>query len=44
MYSTCSKDINLTSIPGMVQSTTKRLKDVKVISKRGTWFKDHGLS
>ena len=30
----------MTSVPGMVD---KRLKDVKVISKRGTWFKDHCL-
>ena len=34
------KGIDLTSVPGMVD---KRLKDVKVISKRGTWFKDHCL-
>ena len=34
------KGIDLTSVPGMVD---KRLKDVKVVSKRGTWFKDHCL-
>jgi len=31
------KDIDLTSVPGMVDSTTKWLKDVN----SSTWFKDH---
>ena len=34
------KGIDLTSVPEMVD---KRLKDVKVISKRGPWFKNHCL-
>ena len=31
------------SVPGMVESTTKRLKEVKENSKSSTWFKDHCL-
>ena len=37
------RDIDLTSVPGMVENITKRLKEVKENSKRATWFKGHCL-
>ena len=37
-----SKDIDLASVPTMVDSTTKRLKEMKDVSS-STWFKDHSM-
>ena len=37
------KDIDLASVPGMVDSTTKRLKELKEDVNSSTWFKDHSL-
>ena len=37
------KDIDLASVPAMVESTTKRLKELKESPKSSTWFKDHCL-
>ena len=37
------KDIDLTSVPARVESTTKRLKELKESPKSSTWFKDHCL-
>ena len=35
------KEIDLASVPGMVESTIKQLKQLKENSKSSTWFKDH---
>ena len=35
------KDIDLASVPGMVESTTQRLKELKDNTDSSTWFKDH---
>ena len=37
------KDIDLASVPVMVESITKRLKELKESPKSSTWFKDHCL-
>ena len=37
------KDIDMAIIPAMVESTTKRLKELKGSPKSSTWFKDHCL-
>ena len=37
------KDINLASLPAMVDSTTKRLIDLKENVSSSTWFKDHSM-
>ena len=37
------KNIDLASVPAMVESTTKRLKELKESPKSSTWFKDHCL-
>ena len=36
-----AKDINLARIPAMVESTTKRLMELKEDVNTGTWFKNH---
>ena len=38
-----AKQIDLASVPGMVDSTTKRLKELKERVSSSTWFKDHSL-
>ena len=38
-----AKEIDLASVPGMVDSTTKRLKEQKERVSSSTWFKDHSL-
>ena len=38
-----SKDIDLASLPGMVDSTTKWLVELKENVSSTTWFKDHSL-
>ena len=44
-----SKEVDLASVPGMVESTTKRLKELKErkelkeSTNSSTWFKDHCL-
>ena len=38
-----AKEIDLASVPGMVDSTTKRLKELKERVSSSTWFKDHSL-
>ena len=38
-----SMDIDLASVPGMVESPTKRLKELKEDVSTSTWFKDHCL-
>ena len=38
-----AKEIDLASVPGMVDSTTKRLKELKERVISSTWFKDHSL-
>ena len=35
------KEVDLASVPGMVESTTKRLKELKENTNSSTWFKDH---
>ena len=35
------KEIDLAIVPGMVESTTKRLKELKENTNSSTWFKDH---
>ena len=37
------KDIDLASVPAMIESTTKQLKDLKESPESSTWFKDHCL-
>ena len=37
------KDIDLASVPVKLESTTKRLKELKESPKSSTWFKDHCL-
>ena len=38
-----AKDIDLASVPAMVDSTTKRLIELKDNVSSSTWFKDHSL-
>ena len=38
-----AKEIDLASVPRIIDSTTKRLKEVKERVGSGTWFKDHSL-
>ena len=38
-----AKEIDLASVPGMVDSTTERLKELKERVSSCTWFKDHSL-
>ena len=38
-----SKEIDLASVPEMVESTTKRLRELKNDASSSTWFKDHSL-
>ena len=38
-----SKEIDLTSVPEMVESTTKRLRELKNHTSSSTWFKSHCL-
>lgn len=35
------KQVDLASVPGMVESTLKRLKELKEDTDTTTWFKDH---
>ena len=35
------KEVDLASVPGMVESTIKRLKELKEDTDTTTWFKDH---
>ena len=35
------KEVDLASVPGMVESTTQRLKELKESTDSSTWFKDH---
>ena len=35
------KEVDLASVPGMVESTTQRLKELKENTSSSTWFKDH---
>ncbi len=35
------KEVDLASVPGMVESTLDRLKEVKENTTTTTWFKDH---
>ena len=35
------KDVDLASVPGMVESTLERLKELKEDTDSTTWFKDH---
>lgn len=37
------KDIDLASVPGIVESTTKQLIELKEDISSSTWFKDHSL-
>ena len=37
------KDIDLASVAGMVESTTKTLMELKENVNSSTWFKDHSL-
>ena len=36
-----SQGLNLTSVPGMVEGTIARLKELKEMPNTSTWFKDH---
>ena len=38
-----AKETDFASVPGMVDSTTKRLKELKEGVSSSTWFKDHSL-
>ena len=38
-----AKEIDLASVPGMVDSITKQLKELKERVSSSTWFKDHSL-
>ena len=35
------KEVDLASVPSMVESTTQRLKELKENTQSSTWFKDH---
>ena len=38
-----TKEIDLASVPEMVESTIKRLRELKNHTSSSTWFKDHSL-